>query len=189
MKLIIIDNYDSFTYNLVQLIENILQTEIIVKKNDEFDIEKIASFDKIVISPGPGIPIEAGNIIELIKRYSPTIPILGVCLGNQAIAEAFGGKLKNLSNCYHGIASQISILQEDPLFKDIPNLFLAGRYHSWIIDSEAFPHQELEIIAVDENKQIMACKHKKHPTYGVQFHPESILTPEGKQLIQNWLLL
>lgn len=187
MKLLVFDNYDSFTYNLVHLVEKILHQKVDVFRNDQIALEQVQEYDKIILSPGPGIPEEAGLLIPLIKEYASTKSILGVCLGQQAIGEAFGGTLTNLSKVYHGVATSCSIVIEDvKLFKGLPSEIEVGRYHSWVVDREGFP-KELEITAVDENNIIMALRHKNYDVRGVQFHPESVLTPMGEQIMRNWL--
>ncbi|MDQ6609461.1 MAG: aminodeoxychorismate/anthranilate synthase component II [Bacteroidota bacterium] len=188
MKVLVFDNYDSFTYNLVHLVKKVLPgTEVDVYRNDEITLEKVAGYDKIILSPGPGIPSEAGLLLSLIKDYASTKPILGVCLGHQAIGEAFGGKLINLDTEYHGVALDCRLLTADcRLFDALPSRFPVGRYHSWIISDEEFP-DELEITAVDDNGYIMALKHKTYDVQGVQFHPESVLTPDGETIMRNWL--
>ncbi len=187
-KVLVFDNYDSFTYNLVQMIERILQIKVDVVKNDEITLEEIDQYDKIVLSPGPGIPEEAGILLELIKKYAPTKSILGVCLGQQAIAEAFGGSLINLSEIFHGVATSAEIIkQETKIFKDLQSGMEVGRYHSWVVNPKDFP-EELEVTAVDKDGMIMALQHKTYDVHGVQFHPESILTPEGEVIIRNFLL-
>jgi len=187
-KVLVFDNYDSFTYNLVQMIERILQIKVDVVKNDEITLEEIDQYDKIVLSPGPGIPEEAGILLELIKKYASTKSILGVCLGQQAIAEAFGGSLINLSEIFHGVATSAEIIkQETKIFKDLQSGMEVGRYHSWVVNPKDFP-EELEITAVDKDGMIMALQHKTYDVHGVQFHPESILTPEGEVIIRNFLL-
>lgn len=186
MKVLVIDNYDSFVYNLVHYIEALdLAEEITVVKNDAFNIEQARNFDKILLSPGPGIPKEAGIMPEIIRRYAGTKSILGVCLGHQAIAECFGAELFNLPFPLHGIASQITVLEDDYLFKNIPKKFNIGHYHSWVARIEQSDH--LAILALDENQNIMALRHKEYDVRGVQFHPESILTEHGKTIIKNWL--
>lgn len=186
-KILVFDNYDSFTYNLVHLIEKILHTKVEVYRNDKIALEAVATYDKIILSPGPGIPEEAGLLLPLIKAYASSKSILGVCLGHQAIAEAFGGQLLNLSAVYHGVATPVTILNEQaPLFKGMTNPIMAGRYHSWIVSDEGFP-ETLEVTARDENGSIMALQHKSYDVQGVQFHPESVLTPEGETLLRNWL--
>ncbi len=183
---LVIDNYDSFTYNLVHLI-NELGFEAVVWRNDKFKLEDIAAYDKILLSPGPGIPEEAGLLLDVIKIYSPTKSIMGVCLGQQAIAEAFGGTLLNLGRPMHGIATPITVL--DPLeltFKGCPDLIEVGRYHSWVVNPADLP-SSLKVTAIDGDGQIMALRHEKYDVCGVQFHPESVLTPSGKQMMKNWL--
>ncbi len=185
MKCLIIDNYDSFTYNLVHLVKE-LGVDVNVIRNDKFEMEEVNNYDKIILSPGPGIPDEAGKLKQLIETYASTKSIFGVCLGQQAIAEVFGAKLTNLEKVYHGIASEIEQTQKDYLFSNIPKKFMAGRYHSWVVDSKL--STELETIAIDSNNQVMALRHKTYNLRGVQFHPESIMTPEGKQMIKNFLM-
>jgi len=186
MKILVFDNYDSFTYNLVHLVEKIIHEKVEVHRNDQIPLEKVKDYDKIILSPGPGIPEEAGLLLPLIKEYAATKSILGVCLGHQAIGEAFGGKLVNLSTVYHGVATPVKILTEQSLFDGLPNEFEVGRYHSWVISEEGFP-DELEITARDANNYIMALQHKKYDVQGVQFHPESVLTPRGEDILRNWL--
>ncbi|MES2543876.1 MAG: aminodeoxychorismate/anthranilate synthase component II [Bacteroidota bacterium] len=186
MKILVIDNYDSFTYNLVHYLED-LDCNVTVYRNDEFDIEEVQQFDKILLSPGPGIPNEAGLLKEVIKTYAPTKSILGVCLGQQAIGEVFGGSLINLEKVYHGVATNIEILVDDEtLFQGVPKQTEVGRYHSWVVNPTDFP-DVLEITSKDENGQIMSLRHKTLDVRGVQFHPESILTPEGKKMLANWV--
>ena len=188
MKLLVFDNYDSFTYNLVHLVKKVSNDiDVEVFRNDEIPLEKVRDYDKIILSPGPGIPSEAGLLLPLIKEYAATKPILGVCLGHQAIGEAFGGKLVNLSTVYHGISTSCKV--EDraaPLFKNLPEEIQIGRYHSWVISDRNFP-DELEVTAKDENGYIMALQHKTYNVQGVQFHPESVLTPDGETIMRNWL--
>jgi anthranilate synthase component 2 len=185
-KIIVIDNYDSFTYNLVHYLED-LNCEVTVYRNDEFDIEELQKFDKILLSPGPGIPDEAGLLKEVIKTYSATKSILGVCLGQQAIAEVFGGSLINLEKVYHGVATNIKIqVQDEPLFKGLESEIEVGRYHSWVVNTTHFP-EVLEITSLDENGQIMSLRHRTFDVRAVQFHPESILTPHGKKILENWV--
>jgi len=187
MKILVIDNYDSFTYNLVHYLEELSAERVTVARNDEITIDEAAVFDKILLSPGPGIPDEAGILKELIERLSPVKSILGICLGMQAIAEVFGGKLSNLTETYHGIATDIFVKKEDdPLFNGLPLSFKAGRYHSWVVDNETLPDC-LTITATDSQEFIMGLRHKNHDLCGVQFHPESVLTENGKQIIANWL--
>lgn len=186
-KILVFDNYDSFTYNLVQMIERITDQKVDVYRNDEISLEEIEKYDKIILSPGPGIPEEAGILLDLIKKYAPTKSILGVCLGQQAIAEAFGGNLINLSEIYHGVATSSKTTRENvKLFRNLPEKIEVGRYHSWAVNNENFP-EELEITAVDNDGMIMALQHKTYDVHGVQFHPESILTPEGEMIIRNFL--
>ena len=185
-KIIVIDNYDSFTYNLVHYLED-LNCEVTVYRNDEFDIEELQKFDKILLSPGPGIPNEAGLLKEVIKTYSATKSILGICLGQQAIAEVFGGSLINLEKVYHGVATNIKIqVQDEPLFKGLESEIEVGRYHSWVVNPTDFP-EVLEITSLDENGQIMSLRHRTLDVRAVQFHPESILTPHGKKILENWV--
>ena len=185
MKIVIIDNYDSITYNLSHLVKE-LGAEFTVLRNDSFPIEELETYDKILLSPGPGIPKEAGLLLEVIRTYAGKKPILGVCLGEQAIGEVFGGKLTNLSEVYHGIQSPIRITASNYLFEGLPEEILVGRYHSWVIDRENFP-DALEITAVSQEGYIMALRHKDFDVQGIQFHPESVLTPDGKKIISNWL--
>lgn len=185
MKIVIIDNYDSFTYNLSHLVKE-LGAEVTVLRNDSFPIEELETYDKILLSPGPGIPKEAGLLLEVIRTYAGKKPILGVCLGEQAIGEVFGGKLTNLSEVYHGIQSPIRITASNYLLEGLPEEILVGRYHSWVIDRENFP-DALEITAVSQEGYIMALRHKDFDVQGIQFHPESVLTPDGKKIISNWL--
>lgn len=184
MKVLIIDNYDSFTYNLVHLVKELGVNPVVVR-NDKFEMEEVEEFDKIILSPGPGVPDEAGLLKALINEYAPTKSIFGVCLGQQAIAEVFGARLINLKKVYHGVESEIEVIQEDYVFSGLPQKFKAGRYHSWVVDPELVA--DLECIAKEENGQVMALRHKKYDVRGVQFHPESIMTPEGKKIIQNFL--
>jgi len=185
-KILVIDNYDSFTYNLVHLL-NELGHEATVWRNDKFRIEDIEEFDKILLSPGPGIPSEAGLLLDVIKEYAPTKSIMGVCLGQQAIAEVFGGELYNLSKPVHGTATDIKVLgEQDITFKGLPTVFKVGRYHSWAVKSENLP-ADLEITAIDEQNVVMALRHRKYDVRGVQFHPESVLTELGKEMMNNWL--
>jgi len=187
-KVLVFDNYDSFTYNLVQMIERILNISVDVVRNDEITLEEIGKYDKIILSPGPGIPEEAGILIDLIRAYAPTKSILGVCLGQQAIAEAFGGSLINLSEIFHGVATSTDLIKDDTkLFRNLSSGMEVGRYHSWAVNPENFP-EELEITAVDKDGMIMALQHKTYDVHGVQFHPESILTPDGEIIIKNFLL-
>jgi anthranilate synthase component 2 len=184
-KILVIDNYDSFTYNLVHYLED-LNCEVTVYRNDEFDIDEIAIFDKILLSPGPGIPDEAGLLKAVIAKYAPTKSILGVCLGQQAIGEVFGGTLSNLDKVYHGVASMVKTSVDDELlFEGLGNEFEVGRYHSWVVDADL--PEALEATSFDENGQVMSLRHKTFDVRGVQFHPESVLTPNGKKILENWL--
>jgi anthranilate synthase component 2 len=187
----VFDNYDSFTYNLVHLVEKITHVKVDVFRNDQIPLEKVKEYDKIILSPGPGIPVEAGLLLPLIKEYASSKSILGVCLGHQAIGEAFGGKLVNLSTVYHGVATNVRVGSQESgvrsqLFKGLPETIEAGRYHSWIVSDENFP-EELEVTARDDNNYIMGLQHKKYDVQGVQFHPESVLTPDGEKILKNWL--
>lgn len=185
MKIVVIDNYDSFVYNIVHLLEKIGVEELHVFKNNHFSLDQIEKYDKIVLSPGPGIPKDAGLMPQLIREFGTSKPILGVCLGHQALAESFGGKLHNLEKPLHGVASSISVTQEDYLFQNIPKSFTIGHYHSWIVNHHL--PIELEVLARDASGNIMAIKHARYDIRGVQFHPESILTEYGSQLLKNWL--
>ncbi|WP_333601078.1 anthranilate synthase component II [Flavobacterium sp.] len=185
-KIAVIDNYDSFTYNLVHYLED-LNAEVTVFRNDEFELEELAPFDKILLSPGPGIPDEAGLLKAVIANYAESKSILGVCLGQQAIGEVFGGRLTNLDKVFHGVATKVTqSVADEALFKNLPNEFEVGRYHSWVVSQEGFP-EILEITSVDESGQIMSLRHKTLDVKGVQFHPESVLTPFGKQILANWI--
>ncbi len=185
-KIAVIDNYDSFTYNLVHYLED-LNCEVTVFRNDEFELDELQPFDKIVLSPGPGIPDEAGLLKDVIKTFAKTKSILGVCLGQQAIGEVFGGSLSNLEKVYHGIATKVKITVDDELlFSGLDKEIEVGRYHSWVVNTNDFP-ETLEITSTDENGQIMSLRHKTFDVRGVQFHPESVLTPNGKKILQNWL--
>lgn len=184
IKVLVIDNYDSFTYNLVHYLEE-LGCEVVVKRNDKLTLEEVEPFHKIVLSPGPGIPDEAGLLKEIIKKYAPSKSIFGVCLGQQAIGEVFGGKLINLDEVYHGVATEIEITKEDPIYTDIPKKIEVGRYHSWVVD----PNLPDELIATsfDSNGQLMSLRHREYDVSAVQFHPESVLTPDGKKILENWI--
>ena len=193
MKILVFDNYDSFTYNLVQMVEQITQQRVDVFRNDELPLERVKEYDKILLSPGPGIPSEAGLLLPLIKEYASSKSILGVCLGHQAIGEAFGATLTNLSSPFHGIATPIQLvnqLQNNPkpnyLFDGMPEEFIVGRYHSWVVSEQNFP-KELSISATESNGLIMALEHTIYDVQGVQFHPESVLTPTGESILKNWL--
>ena len=184
-KILVIDNYDSFTYNLVHYLED-LDCEVTVYRNDEFDIDEISHFDKILLSPGPGIPDEAGLLKAVIAKYAPTKSILGVCLGQQAIGEVFGGTLSNLDKVYHGVATMVKTSVDDELlFEGLGNEFEVGRYHSWVVNPDL--PEVLEATSFDENGQVMSLRHKTFDVRGVQFHPESVLTPNGKKILENWL--
>ena len=189
MKIVIIDNYDSFTYNLSHLIKS-LGAEVDVVRNDQFSLDDLEAYSKIVLSPGPGIPSEAGLLLDVIKTYAGRKPILGVCLGHQAIGEAFGGKLENLSDVFHGVATPCHIVADDPIFSGLERDITVGRYHSWVVSQEDFPSC-LEITAVSDDggsvPNIMALRHREYEVHGIQFHPESVLTPEGKIIIKNFL--
>jgi len=186
MKVLIIDNYDSFTYNLVYAVQSIIHKKVDVVRNDQFDLKIVENYDKILLSPGPGIPDEAGKLKEVIRQYGKNKSILGVCLGLQAIAEVFGAKLENLKEVYHGLATDISLKSKDYLFQNQEQTIQGGRYHSWIVSKENLP-ECLVITAEDSSGYIMALSHKSYDVKGVQFHPESILTPDGIQILRNWL--
>ncbi|HKK80474.1 MAG TPA: aminodeoxychorismate/anthranilate synthase component II [Phaeodactylibacter sp.] len=186
MNILVLDNYDSFTYNLVQYIQDLLEQKIDVFRNDAISLEAVEAYDAIILSPGPGLPNEAGIMPALIQRYAGKKPILGVCLGHQAIGEAYGADLLNLEDVYHGIETAISrTAVEEPLFEGLPDHFQAGRYHSWVVQKDSLP-EELLVTAVDDRGEIMAMRHRDYNLRGVQFHPESIMTPEGKQMLQNF---
>jgi anthranilate synthase component 2 len=184
-RIAIIDNYDSFTYNLVHYLEEITDGVVDVFLNDQVRIDDLNAYDALVISPGPGIPSEAGLTLEIIKHFAGKKPILGICLGHQAIAEAFGGQLRQLDQVLHGVVRVCTITKQDEIFNSINNNFETGRYHSWVPDERTFPLC-LEILATDEQNCIMVLKHKEHSIYAMQFHPESIMTPEGKLMLRNW---
>ena len=186
MKILVFDNYDSFTYNLVQMIKELTTASVEVYRNDEIALEKVKSYDKILLSPGPGIPSESGLLLPLIKEYAATKSIFGVCLGQQAIAESFGGSLSNLSKVYHGIATDVQLINSSTLFEGLPNTFKVGRYHSWVVNEADLP-KELIITSKDEEGYIMSLEHTSYDVKGVQYHPESVLTPEGVKIISNWL--
>lgn len=184
-KILVIDNYDSFTYNLVHYLED-LDCEVTVYRNDEFDLDEIAHFDKILLSPGPGIPDEAGLLKAVIQKYGATKSIFGVCLGQQAIGEVYGGTLSNLDKVYHGVATTVkTIVNDELLFNGLEPTFEVGRYHSWVVDTNV--PDVLEITSIDENGQVMSLRHKTFDVRGVQFHPESVLTPDGKKMLENWV--
>lgn len=183
-KVLVIDNYDSFTYNLVHYLED-LGCEVTVKRNDQLSLEEVRPFKKILLSPGPGIPDEAGLLKDIIREYAPTHSILGVCLGQQAIGEVFGAKLKNIERVYHGVSTPIHIVAPDPIYDNLPEEIEVGRYHSWVV-AENLP-DALIATSVDANGQIMSLKHATYDVRGVQYHPESVLTPEGKKILENWI--
>ncbi|MBL0183623.1 MAG: aminodeoxychorismate/anthranilate synthase component II [Chitinophagaceae bacterium] len=187
MKILVFDNYDSFTYNLVHLVEKITGEKVDVYRNDQIALEKVNAYDKIILSPGPGIPEEAGLLLPLIKEYAASKSILGVCLGHQAIAEAFGATLINLSTVFHGVATPVKILKtRSQVLNELPEQIVVGRYHSWIVSDNDFP-EVLEVTARDEKGYIMGLQHKEFDMQGVQFHPESVLTPDGEKIMRNWL--
>ncbi len=187
MKILVLDNYDSFTYNLVHYVKELTNHQVDVFRNDKISLDEVGNYDKIILSPGPGIPAEAGIMKKVIQRYGPEKSIFGVCLGVQAIAEVYGGQIYNLNKVYHGIASTVQLTeQKDVLFKGLGKTVEAGRYHSWIVDKKTLP-KELLVTAVDEEWKVMALRHEKYDVRGVQFHPESVLTPQGKMMLKNWL--
>jgi len=193
-KILILDNYDSFTYNLVQLVEEIIGGEVDVFRNDEITIAAVDRYDKIILSPGPGIPSEAGILLSLIKTYAKTKSILGVCLGHQAIGEVFGGQLTNLSKVFHGIKTKINLIpavsqskNDNDWFKGLDDEIEVGRYHSWVINDQNVP-AELEVTSVDCTGMVMSIRHREYDVQGVQFHPESVLTPTGRKMLENWLI-
>lgn len=190
MRILLFDNYDSFTYNLFHCIKKIVNTPVDVIRNDQISLEDVNKYDKIVLSPGPGLPVTSGILLPLIKEYAPTKSILGVCLGHQAIGESFGGTLINLDRVFHGVATTISTkkrnLTGNDVFKGLPEKIEVGRYHSWIVSDKNFPN-DLEVTATDEEGTIMALRHRKYDVQGVQFHPESVLTPLGMEMMKNWL--
>jgi anthranilate synthase component 2 len=185
-RILVFDNYDSFTYNLVHLVEKLTKQRVEVFRNDRIPLEKVNEYDKIILSPGPGIPSEAGLLLPLIREYAASKPILGVCLGHQAIGEAFGGKLVNLSTVYHGVATPIKVLKPGALYEGLPETLEVGRYHSWVVSDEGWP-EELEVTARDDKDFVMGLRHKTLDVQGVQFHPESVLTPLGEKILANWL--
>lgn len=184
-RVVIIDNYDSFTYNLAHLVKQ-LGAKVEVFRNDQFTLNQLERFTKIILSPGPGIPEEAGLLMDVIRTYAGRKPMLGVCLGHQAIAEVFGGKLVNLKEVYHGIATEGTQFGNDPIFSGLPKRIVMGRYHSWVVDRAGFPDC-LEVTAMSDDGQIMALRHRNYNIHGIQFHPESVLTPEGATIVRNWL--
>ncbi len=187
--ILLIDNYDSFTFNLVHYIEGVTNKKIDVIRNDQLSLKKVSKYDTIIISPGPGLPKDAGIIESVVEHFGPTKKILGVCLGMQAIGEVYGAKLLNMENVYHGISSSLKIIDiNDPIFLNVPNNIQVGRYHSWTVSSKNFP-KVLSITSEDKNNSIMSIKHKSYQVYGVQFHPESVLTEYGKEMIANFLAI
>lgn len=186
MKILLLDNYDSFTYNLLHVVKELGIKDVEVFRNDQIALSEIERFDKIILSPGPGIPEEAGLLLPIIKQYAPTKSILGVCLGHQAIGEAFGATLENLTDVYHGVQTPVHIIKNDILFQNLEQEIPVGRYHSWVVSRNAFP-ECLEITAESQEGQIMALRHRMYDVHGIQFHPESVLTPQGKVIIQNFL--
>lgn len=191
MKILLFDNYDSFTYNLYHCLKKLVNAPVDVIRNDQLTLDDVRKYDKIVLSPGPGLPNESGILLPLIKEYAATKPILGVCLGEQAIGEAFGGTLENLDKVYHGLATPVSVyknrtMAKNDLFQNLPTTFTVGRYHSWVVSKNNFP-EVLEITAEDEQGRIMALRHKTYDVQGVQFHPESVMTPDGITMVKNFL--
>jgi anthranilate synthase component 2 len=186
MSILLLDNYDSFTYNLKHLVEKVGNEEVVVKRNDEIELEQVNNYSSIILSPGPGLPKDAGSMPSLLKQYYNKKKILGVCLGMQALGEFFGAELKNLNKVVHGEALRMDVIEESPLFKNCPATFLVARYHSWVIDN-SLPLKELQVLAEDEEQEIMAIQHINLPIYGVQFHPESILSQYGEIMMKNWL--
>lgn len=184
-KIVIIDNYDSFTYNLSHLVKE-LGANVTVYRNDQFTLPQLQAFDKIILSPGPGIPSEAGLLLDVLREYAGKKPILGVCLGHQAIGEFFGGKLENLSSVFHGVATEGTQFGNDPIFNGLPSRIVMGRYHSWVVSKDSFPSC-LEVTAESDEGQIMALRHKEYDIHGIQFHPESVLTIQGSEIIRNWM--
>lgn len=187
MNIVIIDNYDSFTYNLSHLVKE-LGAKVTVLRNDQFELSELEAFDKIILSPGPGIPSEAGLLLDVIRTYAGKKPILGVCLGHQAIGEAFGAKLENLSEVFHGVATPCHVVANNPIFSNLPSTFTIGRYHSWVVSNEGLSNC-LKVSAISDEGQIMALQHRDLPIYGIQFHPESVLTPQGTIIIKNFIEL
>ena len=185
MNILVIDNYDSFTYNLVHTLKKFEGVTVTVKRNDQVDAIEASAYDKLLFSPGPGIPEEAGNMPAIIKALAGKKPMLGVCLGHQAIGEAFGGTLRNMNQVLHGIATPVTVVANSYLFDGLPETLEVGRYHSWIVDTEALP-EALEVTAIDNEGRIMALQHKAFDIQGVQFHPESVLTPLGEKMLENW---
>ena len=187
MKIVIIDNYDSFTYNLSHLVKE-LGAEVSVVRNDQFQLSDLEAYSKIILSPGPGIPSEAGLLLDVIKTYAGRKPILGVCLGHQAIGEVFGARLENLSQVFHGVATPCHIVADEPMFSGLDRDITVGRYHSWVVSRDGLPPC-LEVTAMSDESQIMALRHRELNVRGIQFHPESVLTPDGRRMLQNWMFL
>jgi len=187
IQVVIIDNYDSFTYNLAHLVRQ-LGASVTVMRNDQFQLRELEPFDKIILSPGPGIPSEAGLLLDVIRTYAGHKPILGVCLGHQAIGEVFGARLENLSDVFHGVATPCHLTAPSPLWEGLDSTITIGRYHSWVVSREQFP-DSLEITAESDEGQIMALRHRHYAIYGIQFHPESVLTPDGATIVRNWLFM
>ena len=188
MQILMIDNYDSFTYNLVQILESFSGVSVTVKRNDKLTLNEVSTFEKIVLSPGPGIPSEAGIMMEIVRNFAETKSILGVCLGHQCIGEVFGSQLLNILTPIHGKATALEVIDpEELLFRGLPKRFSVGRYHSWVVQRTATPNEELKITAVDDSGEIMALRHMRLNVRGVQFHPESILTEHGRTMIENWV--
>lgn len=185
MKIVIIDNYDSFTYNLSHLLKE-LGADVTVVRNDKFELKDLEQYDKIVLSPGPGIPSEAGLLLDVIRTYAGRKPILGVCLGHQAIGEVFGASLENLKEVYHGVQIEGTQLGNDYIFEGLPERVMMGRYHSWVVAKDSVP-ECLEVTAMSDDGEIMAMRHRQYDIHGIQFHPESVLTPEGKTIVGNFL--
>lgn len=185
MKIVIIDNYDSFTYNLSHLLKELV-AEVEVVRNDKFELKDLEQYDKIVLSPGPGIPSEAGLLLDVIRTYAGRKPILGVCLGHQAIGEVFGASLENLKEVYHGVQTEGTQLGNDYIFDGLPERVMMGRYHSWVVAKDSVP-ESLEVTAMSDDGEIMAMRHRQYDIHGIQFHPESVLTPEGKTIVGNFL--
>ena len=184
-KIVIIDNYDSFTYNLSHLVKE-QGAEVQVLRNDQFELRALEAYDKIILSPGPGIPSEAGLLCDVIRTYAGRKPILGVCLGHQAIGEVFGARLQNLTQVFHGVATPCQIVADDPIFEGLDRTITVGRYHSWVVATEELPLC-LEVTALSDEGQIMALRHRQYDVHGIQFHPESVLTPEGRTIIKNFI--
>ena len=185
MRIVIIDNYDSFTYNLSHLVKE-LGAEVTVYRNDQFELPQLEAFDKILLSPGPGIPVESGLLLDVIRTYAGKKPILGICLGEQAIGEVMGGTLVNLADVYHGVQTPVTLTADDYIFEGLPKTINVGRYHSWVVAADSMP-ECLDILALSNEGYVMALRHKTFDLRGIQFHPESVLTPDGKQIISNWL--